>query len=285
MADNAITVSIPKLVSAKVIKELEKNLVAKRICTMDTGSQIKKYGDQVTFVGLDNPTVKDYEGTIEYETLNDKGVTLVIDQQKYVGFKVDDIEAFQSAIDIKGTQVERAAYELKDNADAYVLALASDVAITTVVDATGTGDEISEDNALQYFSRVARKLNEANVPAGQRFFVIDPMVQEYATNAGLKFGVNEGMKGFEGGLEWADYLGMKTFVSNNVKVAAGVHYCLAGSYNAIVYADQIIKSRFIAEAETAFEGLYSSLHVFGAKIIKPAELVLFKVKESGSVSA
>lgn len=280
MADNAITVSIPKLVSAKVLKELEKNLVAKRICTMDTGSQIKKYGDQVTFVGLDNPTVKDYTGTIVYETLNDKGVTLVIDQQKYVGFKVPDIEAFQSAIDIKGTQVERAAYELKDNADAYVLALASDNSITAVVDATASGKEISEDNALQYFSKVARKLNEANVPAGQRFFVIDPMVQEYATNAGLKFGVNEGMKGFEGGLEWADYLGMKTFVSNNVKVASNIHYCLAGSYNAIVYADQIIKSRFIAEAETAFEGLYSSLHVFGAKIIKPKELVVFKVKEA-----
>ncbi len=285
MANNAITVSIPKLVSAKVIKELEKNLVAKRICTMDTGSQIKKYGDQVTFTGLDKPTVKDYEGTITYESLNDEGVTLVINQRKYVAFKVDDIEAFQSAIDIKGTQVERAAYELKDNADAYVLALASDNSITTVVDATGAGNEISEDNALQYFSRVARKLNEANVPAGQRFFVIDPMVQEYATNAGLKFGVNEGMKGFEGGLEWADYLGMKTFVSNNVKVTAGVHYCLAGSYNAIVYADQIVKSRFIAEAENAFEGLYSSLHVFGAKIIKPKELVLFKVKESGSLSA
>ena len=280
MADNAITVSIPKLVSAKVIKELEKNLVAKRICTMDTGSQIKKYGDQVTFAGLDNPTVKDYEGTIEYETLNDTGVTLLIDQRKYVAFKVDDIEAFQSAIDIKGTQVERAAYELKDNADAYVLALASDSSIKAIVDATATGKEISEDNALQYASKVARKLNEANVPAGQRFFVIDPMVQEYMTNAGLKFGVNEGMKGFEGGLEWADYLGMKTFVSNNVKVASNIHYCLAGSYNAIVYADQIVKSRFIAEAENAFEGLYSSLHVFGAKIIKPKELVVFKVKEA-----
>lgn len=280
MANSAITVSIPKLVSAKVIKELEKNLVAKRICTMDTGSQIKKYGDQVTFTGLNKPTVKDYTGTIEYETLNDEGVTLLINQRKYVAFKVDDIEAFQSAIDIKGTQVERAAYELKDNADKYVLALASDNSITAVVDATAAGKEISEDNALQYASKVARKLNEANVPAGQRFFVIDPMVQEYMTNAGLKFGVNEGMKGFEGGLEWADYLGMKTFVSNNVKVASNIHYCLAGSYNAIVYADQIVKSRFIAEAENAFEGLYSSLHVFGAKIIKPKELVVFKVKEA-----
>lgn len=279
MADGAITVSIDKLISTKVLKELQNNLVAKRICTMDTGSQIKKLGDQVTFTGLDDPTVKKYEGKIEYEKLDDNGVTLVIDQKNYVAFKVDDIEAFRSSIDIKGTQVERSAYMLKDTADKYVLSLAKDSSITVIVDATATGKEISEDNALKYIAKIRRKLEEANVPAGQGFLIIDPMVKEYLELAGIKFGINEGMKGFEGGLEFADYLGMKLFVSNNITVTSGIHYCLAGSYNAIVYADQIIKSRFIAEAENAFEGLYSSLHVFGAKIIKPKELVQFKVKE------
>lgn len=276
----AVTVSIDKLISTKVLKELKNNLVAKRICTLDTGSQIKKMGDQVTFVGLSDPTVKDYTGTIEYETLTDEGVTLKIDQKKYVAFKVDDIEAFRSSIDIKGTQVERSAYMLKDNADKYVLSLAKDSSITTIVDATQSGKELSEDNVLQYVAKVRRKLDEANVPHGQAFFVIDPMIKEKMELAGIKFGINEGMKGFEGGIEWSDYLGMKNMVSNNVAVETGVHYALAGSYNAIVYADQIIKSRFIAEAENAFEGLYSSLHVFGAKIIKPKELVLFKVKEA-----
>lgn len=276
----AITVSIDKLISTKVLKELQNNLVAKRICTMDTGSQIKKLGDQVTFTGLADPTVKAYTGTIAYEALTDEGVTLKIDQKNYVAFKVDDIEAFRSSIDIKGTQVERSAYKLKDTADKYVLGLAKDSTITKVVDATAAGKEVSEDNVLQYFAKVRRLLDEANVPHGQAFFVIDPMIKEKAELAGIKFGINEGMKGFEGGLEWSDYLGMKNFVSNNIDVTSNIHYALAGSYNAIVYADQIIKSRFIAEAENAFEGLYSSLHVFGAKIIKPKELVVFKVKEA-----
>ena len=76
-----------------------------------------------------------------------------------------------------------------------------------------------------------------------------------------------------------DYLGMKIFVSNNVKVKNSKHLLLAGSYNAIVYADQIVKSRFIPNAEGAFEGLYSSLHVYDAKVIKPAELVVLEAKE------
>lgn len=273
----AITVSIDKLISTKVLKELENNLIAKRICTLDTGSQIKRKGDQVTFPALGDPNVQKYTGTINYEELNDEGVTLKIDQAEYTAFKIDDIEAFRSSIDIKGTQVERSGYKLKDSADKYVLALAEDTAITNRVEATG----ISEDNALQFVAKVRRKLDEANVPHGQAFFVIDPMVKEKLELAGIKFGINEGMKGFEGGLEWADYLGMKLFVSNNVKVTeAGKHLCMAGSFNAIVYADQILKSRFIADAENAFEGLYSALHVYDAKVIKPAEVVVLEATEA-----
>ena len=276
MADGAITVSIDKLISTKVIKELERNLVGKRICTLDTGSQIKKKGDQVTFCGLADPTVRTYEGSISYEDLDDSGVTLVIDQAKYVAFNVDDIEAFRSSIDIKGTQVERSGYMLKDVADKYVLGLAKDQSITKRISA-----EVSPDNALQLTAQVARKLDEANVPSGQRFFVIDPMFKEKLELAGIKFGINEGMKGFEGGIEFADYLGMKVLVSNNVTVEGGKHYLIAGSYNAIVYADQIVKSRYIPEAEGAFEGKYSALHVYGAKVIKPAELVVLEATEGG----
>ena len=273
----AVAVSIDKLISTKVLKELENNLIAKRICTLNTGSQINKKGDQVTFVGLADPTVQDYKGTINYEELEDQGITMKIEQTKYVAFKIEDIEAFRSSIDVKGTQVERSGYKLKDAADKYVLALAEDTAITNRVDGTG----MSEDNALQLVAKVRRKLAEANVPHGQAFLVIDPMVKEKLELAGIKFGINEGMKGFEGGLEWADYLGMKLFVSNNVKVnEAGKHLCLAGSYNAIVYADQIVKSRFIADAENAFEGLYSSLHVYDAKVIKPAEVVVLEATEA-----
>lgn len=277
----AITVSIDKLISTKVLKELENNLVAKRICTLDTGSQIRKKGDQVTFVGIGDPTVQKYAGTINYEDLEDTGITMKIEQQDYVAFKIDDIEAFRSSIDIKGTQVERSGYKLKDTSDKYVLALAEDESITNRIDANSAGKEVSEDNALQYVAKVRRMLDEANVPVGQAFFVIDPMFKEKLELAGIKFGINEGMKGFEGGLEWADYLGMKLLVSNNVKVTEdGKHLELAGSYNAIAYADQILKSRFIADAENAFEGLYSSLHVYDAKVIKPAELVVLEAKEA-----
>ena len=43
----AILSTIPKLISTKLMMTLQNELVAKKICTMDTGSQIKKQGDTI----------------------------------------------------------------------------------------------------------------------------------------------------------------------------------------------------------------------------------------------
>jgi len=87
----AITNSIPKLVSTKILMLLQNELIAKQICTMDTGSQITKQGDTVTFAGLARPTISAYTGTISPQALTDAGVTLLIDQKNHYAFYVDDI--------------------------------------------------------------------------------------------------------------------------------------------------------------------------------------------------
>lgn len=267
----AVTNSIAKLVSTKVMKTLENNLIAKKICTMETGSEIKKMGDTVYFTGLADPTVNPYSGTITYETLTDSTINLVIDQKDYVAFDIDDIEAFQSSIDIKGTQVERAGYKLRDKADKYILGLYASA--NTTVTAT-----VTSVIALSTVAEVIENLKEANVPANQMWMVITPWMEQKLILAGIKFQINNGIDGNGDGLEFAKYQGMDIYVSNNVTLASGskgsrVHEMLAGSYNAIVYADQMMKSRFIAEKENTFAGGYSALHVYGAKVIKPEELV------------
>jgi len=88
----SILTAIPKLVSTKLLMTLHNELIAKKICTMDTGSEIKKKGDTVTFPGLSTPTISAYTGTISPENLEDGGVTLLIDQQNYYAFYVDDFQ-------------------------------------------------------------------------------------------------------------------------------------------------------------------------------------------------
>jgi len=274
--------AIPKLVSTKLLMTLRNNLVAKKICTMDTGSQIKKEGDTVTFVGLARPTITAYSGTITPETLKDAGITLVIDQKNYYAFYVDDIEAFRSVIDIKGTSIEEAAYGLRDTADKYVLGLYADAG--TTVTAT-----VSETIALSTTSTVCRKLEEANVKPGQRWMVIPPWYKEKLVLAGVKFSILEGVKGSNDGLSWAKEWDTDFYVSNNLTTTGSEGsyntQCLAGSYNSIVYAEQILKSRVIEDVPGSFASQCDGLHVFGARCIKPAELVRVNATQAAASSS
>jgi hypothetical protein len=278
----AILTSIPKLVSTKILMTLQNNLVAKKICTMDTGSEIRRMGDTVTFPGLARPTISAYQGSISPESLEDAGVTLIINQKNHYAFYVDDIQAFQSVIDVKGTSVEEAAYGLQNAADAYVLGLYAGAG--TTITAT-----VSETIALSTTSTVVRKLTEANVKPGQRWMVIPPWYAEKLDLAGVKFQIKDGTGDAKDGVQWVRHLDTDIFVSNNLTTtgAEGSYNtkCLAGSYNSIVYAEQILKSRFIQDVPGAFAAQCDGLHVFGAKVVKPTELVQINATQAAASSS
>jgi len=68
---------------------------------------------------------------------------------------------------------------------------------------------------------------------------------------------------------------------------------MAGSYNSIVYAEQIIKSvyaeqiiksRMIEDVPGAFAAQCDGLHVFGARVIKPKELVRITATQAAASS-
>jgi len=278
----AIINSIPKLVSTKILMTLQNDLIARKICTMDTGSQITKQGDTVTFPGLVRPAIKPYGGSISPDALVDAGVTLLIDQANYYAFYVDDIQAFQSVIDVKGTCVEEAAYGLKNTADAYIFGLHAQAG--TTITAT-----VSETIALSTTSTALRKLEEVNVKPGQRWLVIPPWYKEKLMLAGIKFSIMDGLNGSKSGLSWAQYDDTDVYVSNNLVTTGAegsfVTQCLAGSYNSIVYAEQILKSRYLPEIAGAFAGQCDGLHTFGAKVIKPFELVRIAATQAAASAA
>ena len=72
--------SIEKVISAEIMRTNEDNLLANRICNTSFVGDIKNRGDSVTFVGLNDPAVYDYEGTVNYEDIQDSATVLRIDQ-------------------------------------------------------------------------------------------------------------------------------------------------------------------------------------------------------------
>jgi hypothetical protein len=260
---------VPAIWSTKIIRTLEDNLVAKKICFTDHQGDIRKAGDTVYFNGLSDPTINTYAGSVSYETMQDSQVALLIDQQKYFAFKVDDIEKAQENIDKKGSQAERAAYRLREACDSYILGLYGD-AKHVITDST-----LDSATVISVLGTAQQKLAEENVSDNDMWMVIPPWVRLKMELAGIKFQINNGING-SGGMAWTNQLGFDVYVTNQVvnlgTVNAPQSQVLAGSYQSIAFAQQIMETETI-RLESQFADAVRGLHVYGAKVIRPELLV------------
>ena len=271
MGASALT---PAITAATIMRVLEDNLMAKKICNTDYSGEIKQKGDRVIFPGLEDVSIGNYTGAgITYDPSTSADLTMLIDQQKYYAFAVTDIEQAQDMLSKKNSQIKNAAYQMAREVDKYVFGLYAQAAANAaaITDATCDDDTILGDIAL-----LGRYLDENNVPDGQRWLVIPPWVKMHLILAGVQFQVNNGTNG-TGGMEFAKEFGFDIFVSNNLNnsgtAAAPVHSVLAGSYNAIGFADQVTKNE-VLRSPTLFQDNCRGLYTFGAKVLKPKELAL-----------
>lgn len=270
MAGNT-QVFVPQIWDASVYRTLEDNLVARKIANAKPTGQVKGAGDTVYFNGLAEPTVSSYTGTVSYENLIASQTALKIDQDNYYAFDVTDLEAAMANVDLKGSQSDRAAYQLKKACDTYIMGLYAQAQAGTVTDASCDTTTILSDIGL-----AKQYLMENNVMENDMWLVIPPWVQLKLELAGIKFQVNNGING-KGGMSFVEnLLGFNVFVTNQVvntnTAIAPVSELIAGSYNSIVFADKLEKSEAL-RSETAFTNHIRGRHVFGAKVLKPKELV------------
>ena len=267
--------SIEKIISAEILRTNEDNLLANTVCNTSFAGDIKDRGDSVVFIGLNDPTVYDYEGSITYEDIDDSSLQLLIDQDKAFSFKIKDIEALRSSIGLEDSQTKRASYLLKNEVDSYVFSLYGDAgACMDAVDAT-------PENVLQTVASMKQKLEEANVPDGRTWIVVPPFVKTKLMLAGIKFQINNGVNG-TGAVAFTDELGCDIYVSNQLAVEDGATMMLAGSYSAIAYAEQVLETQVLDRLENSFDKAVRGRLVFGAKVIKPSELVCCPVTDGGN---
>jgi len=259
---------VPQIWAATVLRELENNLVAKQICNMAYEGEIKQKGDTVWFNGLSDVDVKTYSGSVSYDELGNAQVGLLIDQEDYFAFKVKDIEKAQANVDLRRSQAARAGYKMANAVDEYILGLYAGAEAGTVTDATCDTATIFSDIGL-----AKQYLAENNVPMNDMNLVIPPWVQLKLELAGIVFSVNDGLKTGKGGVAFAEALGFKIYVSNNV-VDLGTYnsQCIACSSDAIVFAQQITETEDI-RLENSFDTGVRGLGTYGAKVVKPKEMV------------
>lgn len=267
--------SIEKIISAEILRTNEDNLIANKICNTNFAGEIKNAGDSVVFIGMNEPEIYNYTGTLNYASTQDSAVTLDINQDKVFSFKIKNLEELRSSIGLRDSQTKRASYNLKKEVDTYVLGLWEDAANQM------SAAETTPANALSIIAQLKEKLEEANVPDGQSWIVIPPFLKAQLIVAGVKFQVNNGVNG-TGMIGYTNELGCDLFVSNQLaKDSNGNTVCLAGSYSAIAYAEQVLETQVIDRLENSFDTAIRGRIVFGAKVIKPAELVACPVSNGG----
>ena len=210
MPNNVAKGFIPEIFDASVMRTLEDNLVLEKVCNLKPTKQIAAAGDTIYFSDLADPTITDYTGTITHEALKDSMISMIIDKEKTFAFKVNDEDKLMANVDLKGSQAERAAYNLKRAVEVDVFTNVITAASAGTVTATVTSATV-----LSSIAGLAQKLMENNVPENNMWMTIPPWVMIKLKLAGVSFSINQGING-KGGMAWTQDLGFDVYVTNTV---------------------------------------------------------------------
>ena len=290
---------LPSVYSKKVLNFFRKSSVVEAITNTDYAGEISAYGDSVKIIKEPVISVSDYtRGSDTTATkLTDQELTLVVDSAKAFKFIVDDIETNMSHVNFKEVASSSAAYALRDSYDAAVIATmfsgvsssspdhvlgsdsATDLAAGTF-DGTGNldmGFASGEHDPIDVMARMARLLDEQNVPEEGRWFVAGPDFYEVLGQASSKLlsvDFNAGQGSIRNGLVSSGKLrGFDMYKSNNIAAtsnAAGK--CLGGHISSTATANTILSTEVLRDP-SSFGDIVRGLHVYGAKVLRPEALV------------
>jgi len=288
---------LPSIYSKKVLNFFRKSSVVEAITNTDYAGEISAYGDSVKIIKEPVISVSAYtrnSDTTETK-LTDAELSLVVDQANAFKFIVDDIETNMSHVNFKEVATSSAAYALKDAYDAAVIAemfagvsssspdhvLGADSATDLaagVFDGSGAADlGASETDPLDLMARMARLLDEANVPEEGRWFVASPDFYEVLGQSSSKLlsvDFNAGQGSIRNGLVSSGKLrGFDMYKSNNIAaVSNAAGKCLAGHMSSTATAQTILSTEVLRDP-TSFGDIVRGLHVYGANVLRDDALV------------
>ena len=290
---------LPSIYSRKVLNFFRKSSVVEAITNTDYAGEISAFGDSVKIIKEPVISVSDYTRNSDTtETrLTDQELTLVVDSAKAFKFIVDDIETNMSHINFKEVATSSAAYALRDSYDAAVIATmfsgvsssspdhvlgsdnATDLAAGTF-DGTGNldiGFGSSEHDPIDVMARMARLLDEQDVPEEGRWFVAGPDFYEVLGQASSKLlsvDFNAGQGSIRNGLVSSGKLrGFEMYKSNNIAATSNAAGKVLGGHISSTATAQTIVSTETLRDPTSFGDIVRGLHVYGAKVLRPEALV------------
>lgn len=299
MSKNAIdtgkkaAVFIPEFWSKLLNKKLEKSGVGMKIVNRRYEGEIKKAGDTVHIQEVPTITINTYDptGTLTYEDPNGTSQTLIIDQQKYFGFRVDDISEAQSNTALANKFMEEAKKSIDLVKDSFILGKFVDIPAANLL----TPTTLTPANAYATFVKLATMLkNKGAIQSNDDdvyhtsdrtgdalpWVVVNPDIEAillqspefiHSTNGGDKV-LRSGSIGSIAGLDILVTNNLPTVTSGEGDSATKTVNVMAGINDAITFASQVVKIEKLRD-QNSFKDLVRGLYVYGAKTAVPDALV------------
>ncbi len=271
----AISNFIPSIWSESLLHSLDKKYIAVANSNREYEGDIKEMGSVVKVCGVGSVSISNYTkntNMLSPETLTDMSRELRIDQAKCFNFQIDDIDQAQSVPGLMEAAMSNAANALANTADQYVYGLYSQAGKTI------TNEDMTAENILDTLLEARTLLYKQNATNPDDIvFELSPEVGALVLKAKIlnatdnSEALNAGCIGTVGGV--------RVYVSNNICSSTeddGEHfYCLARTRRAIAFAEQLSEVDAY-RPELRFADAVKGLHLYGAKVFYPQELILME---------
>lgn len=271
----SISYFIPTVWSETLYQALGKKYIGVAHCNRDYEGDIRERGDTVKICGLNPISVHDYTKNSDMsapDELSGFASELVIDQAKYFNFLIDDIDRAQSNPDAMQLAMKNAASALSDEADKYVYKVCSESGL--IYEAS-----VDADTILNALIEARTRLLEHNVTEGEEVFLeVSPYIAEMLFKAKINFATDNSYMLENGCL--GSILGCKVYVSKNIVLegtdTGDTHCCLMRTKRAVTFAEQLSEIDAY-RPELRFADAVKGLHLYGAKVVYPDELLRVKL--------
>ena len=275
---------IPTIWSTKILQHMRDNLVYAGLVNRDYEGEITRRGSSVEVSMPGEVTIKDMPSRTDGGTkaireidapegMEVQKVTLLIDQEKYFNFGVDDVDKVQMNLDLMNSYTESASYGFQSTIEKHVAEIMAKEA-KLVLGSDEQPVALTSENIYKQLIKMKVGLDKANVPPVGRFVVLPPEAEGLLLedNKFVYVGTSSSEDSLKNGKVFRA-CGFDIAISNNVPVKEGNKYKIIATYKgSTTFAQQLLETKAYSP-EKGFGDALKGLVVFGAKVVRPGKIV------------
>jgi P22 coat protein - gene protein 5 len=270
---------IPEVWSANLQSNVNKAHVYAQdsVTNRDYEGDISQAGDTVNINAIGRVTIGNYTKNTNIgdpETLTSSQKQLVVDQQKYFNFAVDDVDKAQTKPKVMAEAMKESAYGLSDVEDLFLAGFHTGAAAANLIGNDTTPISVTTaSDAYELLVDLGVLLDEQSIPSDGRSTVIPPWFHGLLQKDDrfVKNGVD--LSVLKNGQVGAA-AGFTILTSNNCPNTTGAKYKIQASHRmARSFAEQVVSTEAY-RPEKRFGDAVKGLHVYGGKLARDVALAV-----------